>query len=88
MDIFTQTEILLRDDDMAGRTGHLPLARAFQRHHMRLRHVEQDRTRFRDDFGASLAIGMDEGDAHQFPPCKRTASLMAFSPSRNACSDV
>ena len=38
--------------------------------------------------GTLLAIGVDEGDAHQFPPCNRAASLMAFKPSRRSPSLV
>ena len=38
--------------------------------------------------GARLAVGVDESDAHQFTSCNRTASLIAFRPSRSSCSLV
>src|SRR3546814_2664556 len=80
-------EILLGDDDVAGRAGHLAFARPFERHQMRLRDVEQDIAGVRLGLGSVLAIGVDEGDAHQLPPCTRAASLIALNPSRKSRSE-
>src|SRR3546814_18649919 len=73
---------------MAGRTGHLAFAGAFERHQMRLRDVEQDVAGVCLRLGASLAVGVNEGDAHQLTPCSLVAFLIAVSPSRNSVSLV
>src|SRR3546814_13573122 len=73
---------------MAGRAGHLALARSFERHHVRLRDVEQDRTRLGFNLRALFAVGVVAGDAHPFTPCHRAAPLMAMRPSRSTASFI
>ena len=56
-------EILGRDDDMAGGTGHLPLARAFEWLAIGLGDVEQGFARRRIDLAHSMAVSGDEANS-------------------------
>lgn len=66
------------DDDMAGRTGHLPAARPLQRQVIRLRQIEQPVTRRPPRF-LHLSIGAHEANDHRCPRA-------AWSIACNACT--
>src|SRR4051812_41753684 len=55
-------EILGGDDDMAGRAGHLPLARPLERLARILGDIEQPRTRRGKHLALLIAVGGDEAD--------------------------
>ena len=70
-------EVRRRDDDMAGRNTHLPLARPLQRLPIGLRHLQQPLTRRRLDFGDAAAVGRDEAHRDRHAGLKPHASCRA-----------
>jgi hypothetical protein len=78
------------DNDMAGRTGHLPLARSLQRLITVLRKVEQDRARGCLCLGHPGAVGADESDADHAAifPWASAAATMRWSASASSASLV
>ena len=66
-------KILRRDDDVAGRTGHRPLARAFERLAIVLRDVEQQRP------GFGLHLTVETADWLEKPNQRHAAKLRCAS---------